>query len=59
MPDDITSKDWSPVSSGVKVMQEERIPLDTAGRPFRYYLVWITTLPPGNRADIRELALYR
>jgi eukaryotic-like serine/threonine-protein kinase len=59
VPDDITSKDWSPVSSRVKVMQDERIPLDTAGRPFRYYLVWITTLPPGNRADLRELALYR
>jgi eukaryotic-like serine/threonine-protein kinase len=59
VPDDITSKDWSPVSTRVKVMQDERIPLDTAGRPFRYYLVWITTLPPGNRADIQELALYR
>jgi hypothetical protein len=59
VPDDITSKDWTAVSGKAKVMQDERIQLDTAGRPFRYYLVWITTLPAGNRADIGELALYR
>jgi eukaryotic-like serine/threonine-protein kinase len=59
LPDDITSKDWSAVSGQTKITQDERVQLDTAGRPFRYYLVWINTLPPGNRADIRELALYR
>jgi serine/threonine protein kinase len=55
--DDITSKDWTAVSGQTKVMQDERIPLDTARRQFRYYLVWITALPSGNKADIRELAL--
>ncbi len=59
VPDDITSKDWTPVSGATKVKQDERIPLDTAGSPFRYYLVWISTLPTGNKADIRELAIYR
>src|SRR3954447_22226327 len=59
LPDDISSKDWSAVSGQTKVMQDERIQLDTAGRPFRYYLVWINGLPPANKADIRELALFR
>jgi eukaryotic-like serine/threonine-protein kinase len=59
VPDDITSKDWTAVSGNTKIAQDERIALDTAGRPFRYYLVWITALPEGNKADIRELALYR
>jgi eukaryotic-like serine/threonine-protein kinase len=57
--DDIGSKDWIAVSGQTKIMQDERIQLDTAGRPFRYYLVWINALPPANKADIRELALFR
>ncbi|HEY8770270.1 MAG TPA: protein kinase [Thermoleophilaceae bacterium] len=59
VPDDITSKDWKAVSGATKVKQDARIALDTAGSPFRYYLVWISTLPPGNKADISELAIYR
>jgi serine/threonine protein kinase len=59
VPDDITSKDWKTVSGLTKVKQDERIPLDTAGSPFRYYLVWIRSLPAGNKADIGELAIYR
>ena len=52
-------KDWTKVSGSTKVDQDERIALDTAGRQFRYYLVWITGLPPGGKADIRELSLKR
>jgi len=38
----------------------ERIPLTLAGRPHRYYLVWLTTLPPGTQsAAIAELTLFR
>jgi serine/threonine-protein kinase len=33
--------------------------LDTAGQPFRYYLVWITKLPPSGQASISEIVLYR
>jgi serine/threonine-protein kinase len=37
-----------------------RIPLDTAGNRFRYYLVWITELPPGKeKAEISELVLFK
>ena len=36
-----------------------RVDLDTAGTKYRYYLVWITTLPPGQeKVKIAEIALY-
>src|SRR3954467_4381311 len=57
VPDGI--KGWTKVSTRVKVKETTKIPLDTAGRRFRYYLVWIVSLPPGNKADIRELSLRR
>ncbi len=38
----------------------ERIPLTLDGRPHRYYLVWLTTLPPGMQsATIAELTLFK
>jgi serine/threonine-protein kinase len=52
-------RDWTKVSSRTKVGETEKIPLDTAGRKFRYYLVWIVSLPPGNKAAIQELSLRR
>jgi eukaryotic-like serine/threonine-protein kinase len=49
---------WTKVSSTVdNVRQEQKFPLDTARRRFRYYLVWITRLPDEGKADIRELSL--
>jgi serine/threonine-protein kinase len=33
--------------------------LDTAGQKFRYYLVWITKLPPSGQASISELVLFQ
>ena len=33
--------------------------LDTAGQKFRYYLVWITKLPPSGQASIAEIVLYQ
>jgi eukaryotic-like serine/threonine-protein kinase len=48
---------WRKVSPTTTVRQDERIPLDTARRRFRYYLVWITKLPDSGKADIRELGL--
>jgi serine/threonine-protein kinase len=38
-----------------------KIPIDTAGNRYRYYLFWITKLPPGpypQQAQISELVLY-
>jgi serine/threonine-protein kinase len=34
-----------------------QIPLDTRGRPYRNYLVWIVSLPDGGKARIVELRL--
>jgi eukaryotic-like serine/threonine-protein kinase len=48
---------WTAVSGNTKVRENQRIQLDTAGQKFRYYLVWITTLPDGNKAKIQELGL--
>jgi eukaryotic-like serine/threonine-protein kinase len=48
---------WTKVSATTTARQDQKIPLDTASRRFRYYLVWITELPEGGKADIRELSL--
>jgi serine/threonine-protein kinase len=52
---------WTRVSApATKVGSSEEIDLDTAGNPYRRYLVWITKLPPGAKvARISELLLYR
>ncbi len=52
-------RDWAPVSRRVRVDETERIRLDTGGREYRYYLLWIVQLPEQNRAAIQELSLYR
>jgi tRNA A-37 threonylcarbamoyl transferase component Bud32 len=33
--------------------------LDTAGQKFRYYLVWITKLPPSGQVSISEIVLFQ
>ena len=38
----------------------ERIPIDLDGACYRYYLLWITALPPGHQsAAISEVSLFR
>ena len=38
----------------------ERIRLDTGGKRYRYYLVWITRLPPEEASvEIAEIRLFR
>jgi tRNA A-37 threonylcarbamoyl transferase component Bud32 len=36
-----------------------KIPLNTAGHPYRYYLLWITRLPPSGQAKVAEVFLFR
>jgi len=48
---------WDKVSPDVRVRQNQQIQLDTARSRFRYYLLWITTLPEEGRAVIKELSL--
>ena len=50
---------WSKVSDDTQVTQDARIRVDTGGKRFRYYLVWITSLPEDRKAAIAELTLRR
>jgi hypothetical protein len=49
---------WTKVGGGAVKGSEQRFKLATDGRDYRYYLVWITQLPPDDtRAQISEVAL--
>jgi serine/threonine-protein kinase len=52
---------WQRIDTGDHVATaEQKIDLNTGGERFRYYLAWITKLPPGkDSADINELTLYQ
>ena len=57
VPDGIGSG-WRKVGGGAVKGKEQRFSLSTHGRSYRYYLVWITQLPPDDtRAQISEIAL--
>ncbi|MEA2281616.1 MAG: eukaryotic-like serine/threonine-protein kinase [Solirubrobacteraceae bacterium] len=49
---------WKKVGGGTVKRTEQHFKLSTNGTSYRYYLVWITKLPPGNtNAEISEIAL--
>jgi hypothetical protein len=50
---------WTEVAPQRAVDETERIRLATRGRRYRYYLLWIVSLPDGNKAKIMELSLFR
>jgi hypothetical protein len=52
-------QDWHKVSPTLTVKREQAIQLDTAAQGFRNYLLWITELPEGGKATIKEIALKR
>src|SRR3954453_6359112 len=50
---------WTKLASGTVNADDKRFELDTGGKPYRYYLVWITKLGDGQeRAEISEIRLY-
>jgi eukaryotic-like serine/threonine-protein kinase len=50
--------DWTRVGSGRVSKSKQRFTLNTDGTRYRYYLVWITALPPdANQVEIGEIAL--
>jgi tRNA A-37 threonylcarbamoyl transferase component Bud32 len=57
----LTARGWQgPVGSSRSVHDGERIPLSLPGGRHRFYLVWMTTLPPGRQsATIAELTLLK
>jgi serine/threonine-protein kinase len=56
----LAARGWQgPVGESTSVHSTERIPI-TVSRAYRYYLVWMTALPPGQQsATISELTLLR
>ena len=55
MPDDL----WSRAGGGTVRRRKQRFTLRTDGKAYRYYLVWITELPPGeNRVEISDVSLF-
>ncbi len=57
----LSARGWlGPVGASAHVHDGERIPLTLSGHPHRYYLVWLTTLPPGmESASLNELTLFK
>jgi len=57
----LSGRGWQgPVGASASIHNGERIPLTLDGHPHRYYLVWLTTLPPGmESATIAELTLFK
>jgi hypothetical protein len=57
----LSGRGWQgPVGMSTDVRGGERIPLALSGTPHRYYLVWLTTLPPKmESATIAELTLFK
>jgi hypothetical protein len=51
--------DWIEVGSANDIQNNATIPLGAGGVPHRYWLVWITKLPPGGENVALKLALYR
>jgi serine/threonine-protein kinase len=50
---------WADLAGVESVHRSEKIPINSAGRRYRYYLVWITRLPPGrNLVTLNEITLY-
>jgi eukaryotic-like serine/threonine-protein kinase len=50
---------WTKVSPTVHAEENQAIQLDTASQEFRYYLLWISELPDGGKAVVKELSLKR
>ena len=49
----------SALASGDVSQAKQRFQLDTAGKSFRYYLVWIVKLPPAGQVAVDEVKLRR
>jgi serine/threonine-protein kinase len=50
---------WVPVSGSVDVTSSDRIDLKTDGQPYRYFLIWLTSLGGHLNVDLNEVKLYR
>ncbi|MFL5845568.1 MAG: protein kinase domain-containing protein [Solirubrobacteraceae bacterium] len=52
--------DWISLGKITDAQRKTSLDLDTAGNPYRYYLVWITKLPPeSERVELSEIDLFK
>jgi hypothetical protein len=56
-PPDISG--WTPVSATFTVNDTSHVSIDTKGKSYQLYLVWITELPAKGQGGINELTLSR
>src|SRR3954464_6879612 len=52
-------KKWTLVSPAAKVNEDHTFRIRTRGRLYRNYLLWISELPEGGKAEVQELSLLR
>jgi eukaryotic-like serine/threonine-protein kinase len=58
-PQKVPDPGWKQVGGTKALKSRQPIALDTAGQSFRYYLIWITKLPPkAQKVEISEVALF-
>jgi eukaryotic-like serine/threonine-protein kinase len=50
---------WTRVSPVQTVNEDHTFRLRTRGRVYRYYLLWLSELPDGGKAEVQELSLLR
>jgi tRNA A-37 threonylcarbamoyl transferase component Bud32 len=56
----LTALGWTPLAASRAIGARTRISIDSSRLVYRYYLVWITKLPPGSEtAEISEITLFR
>ena len=59
-PNSFTASGWQRIGSASDVATKQTITLNTAGKHYRYYLFWITSLPPNSQhISVNEIKLYR
>jgi serine/threonine-protein kinase len=64
VPTGLPNAGWQQVATIDAAHHKTAVDLDTAHQPFRYYLVWITALPPNQpsgqqRVQIAEISLFK
>jgi serine/threonine-protein kinase len=59
-PDSFRASNWTRIGGTDDVAAGQHFQLNTGGKSYRYYLFWITTLPPhDNYISVNEIKLYR
>jgi eukaryotic-like serine/threonine-protein kinase len=59
-PESLAERGWVQLAPPQAIAGRTTIPLAMRGVPYRYYLVWITRLPPNSEsASISEITLFR